>query len=63
MDSEVDEKRQIVKRYENDFKDISNQKIVMKKQLDEYEIKIKKMIIEFEESSKKHIKELNEVHE
>jgi hypothetical protein len=48
-----------VKRYENEFKEVANQKIVMKKQLEEYEAKIKKLIVEFEEESKKHIKELN----
>ena len=63
MDAEIEEKKQIIKKYENEFKDISNQKIIMKKQLDEYESKIKKMIIEFEEESKKHIRELNDVHE
>ena len=63
LENEIEEKRQMVKRYENEFRDISNQKIIMKKQLDEYENKIKKLIIEFEEESKKHIRELNEVHE
>lgn len=45
------------------MKDFSTQKLVMKKQLDEYESKVKKLILEFEEESKKHIRELNEVHE
>jgi hypothetical protein len=50
-------------RYENDFKDISSSKMIMKKQIEEYENKIKKLIKEFEDESKKHIREINEVHE
>lgn len=52
-----------MKKYEHDFKEWSSQRVVMKKQIDEYEGKIKRLILEFEESSKRHIKELNEVHE
>ena len=63
MEIELDDKRQLVKRYENEFKDIGNSKLVMKKQIDEYEHKIKKLIKEFEDESKKHIKEVNELHE
>lgn len=63
MEQEIDEKRSIIKKYETEYKEVSNQKIMMKKQLDEYEHKIKKLIIEFEEESKKHIRELNDVHE
>ena len=53
----------MLKKYEIEFKEVGNQKLMMKRQLDEYESKIKKLIIEFEEESKKHIRELNEVHE
>ena len=63
LESDNDEKRQLIKKYEGEFKDVSSQKIVMKRQLDEYEQKIKKLIMEFEEESKRHIKELNDVHE
>lgn len=52
-----------MKKYEHDFKEWSSQRVVMKKQLDEYESKIKRLILEFEEASKRHIKELNDVHE
>lgn len=31
LEVEVEEKRMLVKKYENEFKDISNQKIIMKK--------------------------------
>ena len=60
---DLEDKRQLIKRYENEFKDISGSKIIMKKQIEEYENKIKKLIKEFEDESKKHIKEINEVHE
>lgn len=63
LEQDMEDKRQLVKKYEAEFKDVANQKIIMKKQLDEYEMKIKKLIMEFEEESKKHIRELNEVHE
>lgn len=63
LETELDERRQSVKKYEQDFKEWSSQRIVMKKQLDEYESKIKRLILEFEETSKRHIKELNDVHE
>ena len=63
LEQENDEKRSIIKKYETEYREVNNQKIIMKKQLDEYENKIKKLIIEFEEESKKHIRELNEVHE
>lgn len=63
LEAEVEEKRHLLKQYELEYKEASNQKLMMKKQLDEYESKIKKLILEFEEESKKHIRELNEVHE
>jgi len=59
----MEERKIIIKRYESEFKDISNQKIHMKNQLDDYEKKIKTLIRELEEESKKHIKEINDVHE
>ena len=59
----MEERRQSSKKFELEFKEVSNQKSIMKKQLDEYEQKIKRLIIEFEEESKKHIRELNSVHE
>lgn len=31
LEQEVDEKRQVVKKYENEFKEVSTQKIIMKK--------------------------------
>lgn len=63
LEYELEEKRQTVKRYEQEFKDLANQKLLMKKQIEEYESKIKKLIKEFEDESKKHIKEINDVHE
>ena len=63
MEVDMEERRQYIKKLENEFRDFGNQKSLMKKQLDEYEMKIKKLIIEFEEESKKHIRELNDVHE
>lgn len=63
MEIELSDKRQLIKRYENDFKEVSNQKILIKRQLDEYENKIKMLIKELEDESKRHIKETNEVHE
>lgn len=63
LEIEVEEKRNLLKKYEHEFRDTTNQKMQMKKQVDEYELKIKRLIIEFEEEAKKHIKELNEVHE
>ncbi len=63
MEVDMEERRQYIKKLENEFRDFGNQKALMKKQLDEYEMKIKKLIIEFEEESKKHIRELNDVHE
>jgi len=63
LEAELDEKKQAVKRYEHEFKDMSGQKIQMKRQLDEYEAKVRQLIIEFEEASKKHIRELAEVHD
>lgn len=59
LDSELEDKRLTIKRYESEFKEMSSQKIMMKKQLDEYELKIKKLLMEFEDESKKHIRELN----
>ncbi len=63
MESELEERRQLCKKYEADTKEGGIQKQQMKRQIEEYEGKIKKLIIEFEEESKKHIRELNEVHE
>ena len=63
MEVDMEERRQYIKKLENEIRDFGNQKALMKKQLDEYEMKIKKLIIEFEEESKKHIRELNDVHE
>ena len=63
MEVDNEERRQYIKKLEMEFRDFGNQKVIMKKQLDEYEMKIKKLIIEFEEESKKHIRELNDVHE
>ena len=63
LENDLEDKRQLVKRYENEFKDITNSKLIMKKQLEEYENKIKKLIKEFEDESKKHIKEVNDLHE
>jgi hypothetical protein len=63
LESDLDERRQIIKRYENEFKDISNQKILFQRQMEEYEHKIKALIKELEDESKRHIKETNEVHE
>lgn len=45
------------------MKDLNNSKMIMKRQLEEYENKIKKLIKEFEDESKKHIKEVNDLHE
>lgn len=59
----MEDKKQLVKRYENDYKEVNGQKIIMKKQIEEYENKIKKLIKEFEDESKKHIREINELHE
>jgi sugar-specific transcriptional regulator TrmB len=63
IELELDDKRSLCKRYENEFKDITNSKLIMKKQIEEYENKIKKLIKEFEDESKKHIHEVNDIHE
>jgi len=63
IDNEIEEKRQMIKKLEAEVKEANSGKVIMKKQIDEYESKVKKLIYEFEESSKKHIRELNEVHE
>ncbi len=63
QESELEEKRQTLKRYEGEIKELQGQKGAMKRQLEEYESKIKKLIKEFEDESKKHIREINEVHE
>ncbi len=63
IETEMEEKRQLVKKLEGDVKEATSGKSLMKKQIDEYESKVKKLIYEFEETSKKHIRELNEVHE
>jgi hypothetical protein len=31
LEAEIDDKRHVIKKYENEFKEISNQKIIMKK--------------------------------
>lgn len=42
---------------------MGSQKLLMKRQLDEYEGKIKQLIKELEDESKRHIRETNEVHD
>jgi hypothetical protein len=63
LEADLQDHKQLLKKYELEFKETASQKQAMKKQVDEYEMKIKRLIIEFEEESKKHIRELNEVHE
>jgi SMC interacting uncharacterized protein involved in chromosome segregation len=63
MEGELEERRAQAKKAEGEMRDMIGQKMVMKKQIDEYEGKVKSLILEFEEQSKKHIRELNEVHE
>lgn len=41
----------------------SEQKLMLKNRLDEYEDKIKTLIKEFEDESKRHITEMSDTHE
>ena len=63
LEGDLEERRQQIKKLEADVKEAGSGKMLMKKQIDEYEGKVKRLIYEFEEASKKHIRELNEVHE
>ncbi len=63
MENELEERRQQMKKIEGDLKEATHAKMVMKKQIEEYEGKVKRMIHEMEEEAKKHIRELNDVHE
>jgi len=63
LEGELEEKRHLVKRYENEFREVSSSKVGMKKQLEEYESKIKQLLREIEEKSKKHIREIAELHD
>lgn len=53
----------MLKRFQSEVTEATDQKLTMKGRLEEYEDKIKKLIKEFEDESKRHIKEVNEIHE
>lgn len=63
MNHELQEKRLTLQRFQNDLAEGSEQKLLLKNRLDEYEDKIKTLIKEFEDESKRHISEMSETHE
>ena len=63
MNIELQEKRHMIARFQNEVSEATDQKLTMKSRLEEYEDKIKMLIKEFEDESKRHIKEVNEIHE
>jgi len=63
LDQEIEDGRTLHKKLEFDLRDALNQKLALRRQVEEYELKIKRMIIEFEEQARKHIRELNDAYE
>mgnify|MGYP007004453216 CR=1 FL=1 len=59
----MNEKKEVILRYNIEIKEISSQKSALKSQIDEYEHKIKSLIGDLESQSKRHMKEVNLVHE
>ena len=63
LSHELQEKRLTLQRFQNDLAEGSEQKLMLKNRLDEYEDKIKTLIKEFEDESKRHIGEMSDTHE
>lgn len=63
LNHDLQEKRLSLQRLQNDINEASEQKLLLKSRLDEYEDKIKSLIKEFEDESKRHINEMSDIHE